>query len=93
MTNPTRRNLLPYAVAIAVAVACIFTSVLIGRQIDQNTVAKESQRRVEQLQDVICRVYVPIGNSPLPAGVSVLGKTIVAATRQGAVDIHCPGIK
>lgn len=55
--------------------------------------ASEARARTQQLQDVICGVYVPIGNATVSGANSVLGKTIVAATRHGAARIHCPGLK
>jgi hypothetical protein len=58
-----------------------------------NKVSHESSTRTKQLQDVICGVYVPIAHSPLPPKVTVLGKTIVLATRHGALELHCPGIR
>lgn len=66
---------------------------IIGFVIFSHKLTTESKQRTQQLQDVICGVYVPIGNSPLPPAASQLGRTIVAATRHGAVSIHCPGLK
>lgn len=53
----------------------------------------ESKHRTSQLQDVICGVYVPIGQIPITVTSTPQLKTIVAATHHGAISIHCPGAR
>jgi ABC-type transporter MlaC component len=55
--------------------------------------AQEAKDRAQQLRDVICGVYVPIASAHLSGANSDLGKTIVIATRRGALQINCPGLK
>src|SRR4051812_48924598 len=55
--------------------------------------AADAKAREEELRDVICGVYVPIGNATVLPTTAQLGRTIVAATKHGAVRIQCPGVK
>lgn len=89
-SRPLRERLPFWATIIAIGVAV--ASFSIGLVVN-GRISSEDKHRTQQLQDVICGVYVPIGNSPIPATSTVLGRTIVAATRHGAIRIHCPGIK
>lgn len=55
--------------------------------------AVEAKTREQELRDIVCGVYVPIGNATITGRNSVLGATIVAATHKGALLIGCPGVK
>jgi hypothetical protein len=78
--------------AVVVLIAASAAGIALGAVANTRT-SDESKRRTQQLQDVICGVYVPIGNEPVTSRTSQLGRTIVLATRHGALEIHCPGIK
>jgi hypothetical protein len=94
MADTVRRLRLPlrdrpafYWVIIGFTVTLIAFVMVVSRQ------NHESTTRTKQLQDVICGVYVPIAQAHVPATSSQLGKTIVLATRHGALELHCPGVK
>lgn len=86
-TTRLRDRPLIYMLCILVGVSVVATAILVWR------VSRIPNDRIHQLQDVICGVYVPIAGAPLPPKSSELARTIVAATRHGAVSIHCPGVK
>ncbi len=94
MADPVRRLRMPlrdrpafYWVVICVVVVIISFTILLTK------IHTESNKRTKQLQDVICGVYVPIAQAHVTGANSVLGKTIVVATRHGALKLHCPGFK
>jgi membrane glycosyltransferase len=94
MADPIRRLRLPlkdrpafYWVIIGFTVTLIAFVMVVTRQ------NHESTTRTKQLQDVICGVYVPIAQAHVNGVNSALGRTIVVATRHGALELHCPGVK
>jgi uncharacterized membrane protein YhaH (DUF805 family) len=98
-TTRLRDRPLIYVLCVIVGIAVVSTAILIASvQHEAKARARgesaESKARVQQLQDVICGVYTPIANliSP-PPNISVVGRTIIAATRHGALVLHCPGIR
>lgn len=54
-----------------------------------------AQAHVEQirLQDALCGLVVPIGQQPITAKVSALGRTLINGGRHAGVVISCPAPK
>jgi uncharacterized membrane protein len=67
-----------------------FCLTLIGYGLLAHSIEHEAKQRTTQLQDVICGVYVPIGNIPITVKSTPQLRTIVAATHHGALRINCP---